>query len=230
MLSVDRPGRPRDLHFRSQSLLLPFVDGEPLVVLPPEGQRKGATPAWVELRPFLARMRACIAPEPPARAKAGEAGAAPTRNVEEGLTLLHDYALLGKDSSGRFKLVAELAPLFKESGDGRLSQVDSETAAADLIAVDGCAGRDVEVMGLRGLLAHLGRPEHRAVAQEVGHGRSLLVWHSQAHFCGRCGSETEPMEGGTKRRCKDTADFPGGVSQLPRRRRRVLTHAHAFPA
>jgi NAD+ diphosphatase len=49
----------------------------------------------------------------------------------------------------------------------------------------------------------------------VGYARSLMEWHSRNKFCGRCGSPTLIVDGGSKRQCVNGNSLPPPTTATP---------------
>ncbi|CAN1787208.1 Nudix hydrolase 19, chloroplastic [Linum perenne] len=56
---------------------------------------------------------------------------------------------------------------------------------------------------LRTLMVAADWTDERAMADLAiaGHARALLEWHKKSRFCGSCGSNTNPIEGGRRKQC-----------------------------
>ncbi|CAN0900902.1 Nudix hydrolase 19, chloroplastic [Linum grandiflorum] len=64
-------------------------------------------------------------------------------------------------------------------------------------------GRRLCFVELRTLMVAADWTDERAMADLAiaGHARALLEWHKKSRFCGSCGANTQPIEGGRRKQC-----------------------------
>src|SRR5690606_20980477 len=79
---------------------------------------------------------------------------------------------------------------------GMFEDVPHFTAAIDPAA--DAAFEGLEFSEARGVSTELSPQEAGMLAQ----ARSMLAWHDEHRFCGRCGAPTQSVDGGARRQCE----------------------------
>ena len=93
-----------------------------------------------------------------------------------------DPIFLGIQSNGRSLFAADVSSLAEEEDALRILNLNSGQA------------RFFQLREFNGSLT----PEHRAL---LFYSRSMIHWHREQRFCGRCGTPTQPEEGGHVMAC-----------------------------